>query len=257
MPVMDDRDKYLYHYTNPRGSNGILNDRLIRVTEAESRFAWYGRGVYMTALSPTVGRHKLLYNNHRKRDTRDSNLWAKTSIYFKIHMKFLPGAEQQYTKDGRNVWVYRNHIYLYNVRYETGYSDDYKEPQAEYSVPRRALLPASNAGDNNHDLYRGRSQMNAKRLYKRDVVPTYQSISNNHPTCERQELLTDSIDSSIPVMDSNDSSRSIIVPIDSPIHVIAPIDSSSSVIVPIDSTIPVIEPTVRRAKKKQNCCTIF
>ncbi|GAB6028012.1 hypothetical protein CHUAL_002239 [Chamberlinius hualienensis] len=175
MSVINDRDKYLYHYTNPRGSNGILNDKIIRVTEAGSRFAWYGRGVYMTALSPTVGRKKLLYNNHRKYDTRDPNLWAKTSIYFKVRRDYLPGAEKQSTSDGRDVWVYRNDIYIDMIRYKTGLSDDYLKSQSN------SLITPQGALDYEYeDSVYTESQLRSTSIIL-DPKPTYQSIHVDKP----------------------------------------------------------------------------
>ncbi|GAB6032677.1 hypothetical protein CHUAL_011553 [Chamberlinius hualienensis] len=127
---------YLFHYTNPTGRRKIVKDKMIRATPVDSQFSWYGEGVYLTSLSPSEGRQKILYNNYHKKSTKDKKLLAKTSVYFKFNIKHLIGVVKCNDRFGRDIYLYPHTINLTVIEYSTGESDNYRKEICQIKVPK-------------------------------------------------------------------------------------------------------------------------
>ncbi|GAB6021839.1 hypothetical protein CHUAL_004411 [Chamberlinius hualienensis] len=113
---------YLYHYTSPFHLGFIFNKEIIFKTPYGAKFNRYGEGVYFTSLPPSVGRRQILYNNYRKKFTKNPYLWEKTAAYICIDIKYLRSIKVINTGDGSDEYILpRKNVYLYQMDYTWGF----------------------------------------------------------------------------------------------------------------------------------------
>ena len=77
---MAEGNKYVYHYTDKEGLDGIIKDGGIRPSVDTKKDAVLGKGVYFTPLPPSTASDKLLDNNYDNA-TKDP---SKVDYYIKI-----------------------------------------------------------------------------------------------------------------------------------------------------------------------------
>lgn len=117
--------QFLYHYTDYTGMCSIVGESYIRKscpvqTNTGTGGAWYGEGVYLTAVPPSAPDNVILMNNWNDDGLNTPNsAWnaakaARLQYCFVISsMSLTPWAlEKVRDYKGRNIWVYRCDITL-------------------------------------------------------------------------------------------------------------------------------------------------
>ena len=77
---LNEKPKYLYHYTDAGGHTGILDQMEIRRSELKYGDCSLGEGVYFTSVPPQTGNIRLMGNNYSDPNADP----AKVQFYFRI-----------------------------------------------------------------------------------------------------------------------------------------------------------------------------
>ncbi len=116
--------QFLYHYTDYTGMCSIVGEKYIRKScpaqNNNTGGAWYGSGVYLTAVPPSAPDNVILINNWNDDGLNTPNsAWngakaARLQYCFVISSMALAPWALEKVKDynGRNIWVYRCEITL-------------------------------------------------------------------------------------------------------------------------------------------------
>ena len=122
----------MYHYTDSKGLSGILQSGVIKPSIVKGKDAFFGEGVYLTALlplHPNNGKETILKNNYD--NTGNGHFYGyqeRADCYVKFKISDLKGVVQKRQPfDGKNklnrdVWVYPGAIEL--KYYQHWYSHD-------------------------------------------------------------------------------------------------------------------------------------
>ena len=108
----DQNDDYIYHYTNISNALNILNEKVLRTTQA--RIPRFGRGVFMTKCPPNLSDNELIQNNYqgnRKYVSKVKCAFAFERAYLNAHQLLV------YNDSNRDLWRYDYDIYLYNKEF--------------------------------------------------------------------------------------------------------------------------------------------
>jgi hypothetical protein len=128
---------YLYHYTDKNGALGIAKSKRINSSKNTTTDAVYGKGVYLTSMSPTAGKKNILKNNYD--DAIDSTKIELTKVkyYFRFDSTELSGVKK-ISDTKRDVWLYSKDIDLKSVSYEFGTIDEPQDIMTYYDGENQA-----------------------------------------------------------------------------------------------------------------------
>jgi hypothetical protein len=114
--------QFLYHYTNQKDFNKILQEQILRKSPSGSN-GRYGTGVYLTSLTPDKGRNTIKKNNLDGRSHFRQYADKTEECYLKFKKEDLDDVRFIPTNGGRDVWLYSNDINLRVISYYSGYTD--------------------------------------------------------------------------------------------------------------------------------------
>ena len=100
-------ETWVFHYTDKAGYDAICASGYIRASDIKQGAAFYGKGVYVTQLPPTLPFFKILYNNYAKDGGTDGTAGVKNRTHhadyvfaYKVIGKDLANVGE----DGRSIF---------------------------------------------------------------------------------------------------------------------------------------------------------
>ncbi|XP_076456244.1 uncharacterized protein LOC143290565 [Babylonia areolata] len=104
----------VYHYTSAESVDRIIRSGRIRESPLSDKDAFYGAGVYLTTMSPEVGRMRIAHNNWGRFGSEMEDMGkVDRAIQLWIPQRNLVQAQSK----GRDIWVHRGDVVLSNYRY--------------------------------------------------------------------------------------------------------------------------------------------
>jgi hypothetical protein len=131
--------QFLYHYTNQKDFNKILDEQILRKSPSGPS-GRYGAGVYLTSLTPYKGSNTIKKNNLDGRSHFRQYADKTEECYLKFKKEDLDDVRFIPTNGGRDVWLNSNNINLRDISYYSGYTvnSDEEEYNPCASVVTRA-----------------------------------------------------------------------------------------------------------------------
>merc|ERR1711894_274229 len=109
----------LYHYTDTSGYNGIRRTGVIQASGLSGVDAAFGYGVYLTSLSPSMGKHHIVRNNWDGLDPTISKRVAsgRVDYAYKIHIPKDDRYIRKVQSYPRDIYVYSDYLNINRYSY--------------------------------------------------------------------------------------------------------------------------------------------
>ena len=142
---------WLYHYTDWRSARGIARTKKIYAsTDTEADAAW-GEGTYFTNLRPSdYSQETIAYNNWQRRLTSST----RQRLKYCIMVKFSKREIEDYSDDGRSIFLYEGDVDLRGRKYLIMKTEDYidsSESESESEADTESSGSESEASDSDND----------------------------------------------------------------------------------------------------------
>lgn len=142
---------WLYHYTDWHSARGIARTKKIYAsTDIEADAAW-GEGTYFTNLRPSdYSQETIAYNNWQRRLTSST----RQRLKYCIMVKFSKREIEDYSDDGRSIFLYEGDVDLRGHKYLIMKTEDYidsSESESESEADTESSGSESETSDSDND----------------------------------------------------------------------------------------------------------
>jgi hypothetical protein len=121
--------QFLYHYTNEKNFNNILDEKILRVS-LRGRHGRFGTGVYLTSFTPDKGREAIKINNRDGGSHLPQYAEKTEECYLKFKIEDLDDVKNVQPKGHQqDIWLNPSEINLRYISYYSGYTDNSEEEE--------------------------------------------------------------------------------------------------------------------------------
>ena len=118
----------LFHYTSSESAKQIKRDECIQKTP--TGYGRYGEGVYLTDLNPVENSKEDVARNNWGPNGYKGKLEAgKVDTYIRVWIPENHPCISQCPSEGRNVYLYKDTLYLHQFKHEIGRIDEWSVGQ--------------------------------------------------------------------------------------------------------------------------------